>query len=78
MIVCICHRISERDIVAHAKQGKSFDEIQFDLGVATCCGRCEDCARQLMRDCAAYHLCDTSNICAASAAHGAVPITFYS
>ena len=47
MIICICHRVSDRDI-AHAVQGgcASFDELQFELGVGTCCGRCHDCARE--------------------------------
>ncbi len=29
----------------------SFDEIQFELGVATQCGRCEDCARDVVAQC---------------------------
>ena len=45
MIVCVCHRVSDREIARHARAGMSFDEIQFELGVATQCGRCEDCAR---------------------------------
>ena len=47
MIVCMCHRISDRDIAHAARQGcASFDELQFELSVATCCGKCHDCARQ--------------------------------
>lgn len=53
MIVCICKRVSDREIVRHAKAGMSFDDIQFELGVATQCGRCEDCARQVVRQCCA-------------------------
>lgn len=46
MIICICHRVSDRDIARAAHQGcESFDELQFDLSVATSCGRCHDCAR---------------------------------
>jgi bacterioferritin-associated ferredoxin len=45
MIVCICHRISDRDIVRATREGcASFDELQLELGVATSCGRCRDCA----------------------------------
>lgn len=46
MIICVCRRISDRDI-ARAVQGgcASFDELQFETGVATCCGVCHDCAR---------------------------------
>ena len=46
MIVCICHRVSDRDI-AHAVRGgcASFEELQDHLRVATACGACSDCAR---------------------------------
>ena len=47
MIICICHRISDRDIAQAARDGcASFDDLQIDLGVATACGKCHDCARQ--------------------------------
>ena len=51
MIVCVCRRISDREIARHARAGMSFDEIQFELGVATQCGRCEDCARDVVAQC---------------------------
>ena len=47
MIVCICHRVSDRDIARAAQAGcASFDELQFELSVATACGRCHDCAHE--------------------------------
>jgi bacterioferritin-associated ferredoxin len=47
MIVCICHRVSDRDIAHAARHGcASFDELQDELGVATACGACGDCARE--------------------------------
>lgn len=46
MIVCVCQRVSDRDIVRHVRNGcTSFDELQMETGVASCCGRCADCAR---------------------------------
>jgi bacterioferritin-associated ferredoxin len=46
MIVCVCHRVSDRDIRRLAENGcHSFDELQMVTGVATCCGQCENCAR---------------------------------
>lgn len=51
MIVCVCNRISDREITRHARAGMSFDDIQLELGVATCCGRCEGCARELVAQC---------------------------
>ena len=47
MIVCVCHRISDRDIRRVAPSCHSFDDLQMDTGVSTCCGRCEDCAREV-------------------------------
>jgi bacterioferritin-associated ferredoxin len=51
MIVCICHRVSDREITRHARAGMSFDDIQLELGVATQCGRCEGCARDIHSQC---------------------------
>ena len=45
MIVCVCHRISHREIERHAVACDSFDELQLNTGVGTGCGRCGDCAR---------------------------------
>lgn len=48
MIVCVCHRVSDRDIERHVSNGcASFDELQMDSGVASCCGRCMDCAQSV-------------------------------
>ena len=45
MIVCVCHRVSDRDIARAAREGcASFDELQDTLRVATACGNCRDCA----------------------------------
>jgi bacterioferritin-associated ferredoxin len=55
MIVCVCRRVSDRDIARHARAGMSFDDIQFELGVATQCGRCEGCAREVVDQCTAGH-----------------------
>jgi Bacterioferritin-associated ferredoxin len=51
MIVCVCRRISDREIARHARAGMSFDDIQFELGVATQCGQCEGCAREVVAQC---------------------------
>lgn len=55
MIVCVCHRVSDREIARHARAGMSFDDIQFELGVATQCGQCESCARDVVAQCNALH-----------------------
>ncbi|MEO9101529.1 MAG: (2Fe-2S)-binding protein [Burkholderiaceae bacterium] len=55
MIVCVCNRISDREIARHAHAGMSFDDIQLELGVATVCGSCERCARDVVDQCSALH-----------------------
>lgn len=45
MIVCLCHRISERDIEQVARLGcESFEALQEETCVATGCGTCHECA----------------------------------
>lgn len=53
MIVCVCRRVSDREIARHARAGMDFDDIQFELGVATQCGQCECCARDIVSQCSA-------------------------
>lgn len=55
MIVCVCRRVSDREIARHAHAGLSFDEIQFELGIAMQCGRCESCARDVVARCSSAH-----------------------
>jgi bacterioferritin-associated ferredoxin len=48
MIVCLCHRVSDRDIASEAAAGcASFDELQDSLRVGTACGACLSCAREV-------------------------------
>lgn len=51
MIVCVCHRVSDKTIAHCARSGMGFDDIQLELGVATQCGQCEGCARSLWSEC---------------------------
>jgi bacterioferritin-associated ferredoxin len=53
MIVCVCRRVSDREIARHARAGMDFEDIQFELGVATQCGQCECCAREVVAQCSA-------------------------
>jgi bacterioferritin-associated ferredoxin len=55
MIVCVCNRISDRDIVRFVRAGRGFDDIQLELGVATQCGNCESCARDVVEQCSRTH-----------------------
>lgn len=49
MIVCVCRRVTDRDIEHHAQSGcTSLDELQMETGLGTCCGRCTDCASEVL------------------------------
>ncbi len=57
MIVCVCNNISDREIRQAVDLGLStMAELRQDLGVATCCGKCASCAKQVLHD----HLAKTS------------------
>jgi bacterioferritin-associated ferredoxin len=47
MIVCVCHRVSDRAIAAAVDDGcRTFEQLQAELGVGTRCGACRGCARE--------------------------------
>ena len=49
MIVCVCKAISDRQLKASIAAGNdSFDALQFEHGVAMCCGRCEDAVHDVL------------------------------
>ena len=51
MIVCVCRRISDHRIREAVRDGaQTFEALQRELGVATQCGRCAECACQVMRE----------------------------
>jgi bacterioferritin-associated ferredoxin len=51
MIVCLCHRVSDRDIAQAVQSGlRNFDVLQDETRVASSCGSCHDCARQVFDD----------------------------
>ena len=57
MIVCICHRVSDHTIVREVRAGcASFDELQDTLRVATACGACADCARDVFAEPATHRI----------------------
>jgi bacterioferritin-associated ferredoxin len=49
MYICICNAITDREITAAAELGaRTVDDLRETLGVATCCRRCEDTARDVL------------------------------
>jgi bacterioferritin-associated ferredoxin len=53
MYICNCNGITERTIRQAVELGcSSLEDLQRDLGVASCCGRCAPEARRLLGACA--------------------------
>ena len=51
MYVCVCNAVTDHEIAERVRAGAdSFEAVSFELGVAACCGRCEDCARGVVDD----------------------------
>jgi len=52
MYICLCNGITDREIRDAASLGaSSLADLQAALGVATQCGRCSDCARDVLAEC---------------------------
>ena len=50
MIVCVCHNVSDKAIRRALDSGaKSMSDIQQQLNVGTCCGKCTEFASTLIR-----------------------------
>lgn len=51
MYVCICNQVSDREIHGAVRLGVStLDELADTLGVGTCCGRCRECAHNVLQE----------------------------
>ncbi len=76
MIVCVCKSVSDKKIRALIADGAAtFDELQFELGVSTCCGKCEESVRDVMLESGCASHCHPGF---ATAEHRhPVPVTFY-
>ena len=49
MLVCICNRISDKDIRSAIHEGASgIGDVCADLGLGSCCGKCVPFAKDLV------------------------------
>ena len=70
MIVCVCHRVSDRHIACAVREGcSSFVELQDELRVGTGCGACRDHARGTFEQQLAMH-----TACGAAVRLNAIPV----
>ena len=76
MIVCLCHRVSDRDIRRQVAEGVSnFEVLQDETRLASACGSCLDCAREVFDEALARPAC-TERCAGRSAEHsGGLPIS---
>ena len=52
MIVCICNNVSDRKIRIAVESGvTSMAQLREHLDVGTCCGKCNSCAKTVLREC---------------------------
>lgn len=52
MYVCVCNAVTDQAIKQAVQQGhESFEAIQGELSVGTCCGRCKSFACELIDQC---------------------------
>ena len=71
MIVCVCNAVTESEIRACVEMGcTDLDAVREAVGVASCCGTCADCAREVIENCRARALeasadagCDACDDC---------------
>lgn len=51
MYVCVCHGVTDKDIVKAIDGGiHTMEGLSNELMVGTCCGRCSDCAREVLNE----------------------------
>ena len=55
MYICICNAVTEKAVRECVRNGVcSVDELTLVLGVGAGCGRCRDCANELLQDARAH------------------------
>jgi bacterioferritin-associated ferredoxin len=61
--ICICNAVTDKAVAQCAKDGaRSLEDLTAKLGVAAGCGRCSECALDLLRE-----------VCKASCARAVAP-----
>lgn len=51
MYVCICNKVTDKQIHQAAQNGVcSIDSLCDKLNVASCCGKCRQCAKQVLHE----------------------------
>jgi bacterioferritin-associated ferredoxin len=60
MYVCVCNKVTDKQITEAVYRGAdTLEAVSRELRVATCCGRCRDCATQVIQDAVVQAWSDT-------------------
>lgn len=52
MIICVCNNVSEKKIAQAVDRGiTTMARLRAELEVGTCCGKCQSCAKRVLREC---------------------------
>ena len=74
MIVCVCKSVSNKRIRSLIDAGADFEDLQMELGVSLCCGKCEPFVRDMLDEAP----CGNVRACAATVpATHARPVLFH-
>jgi bacterioferritin-associated ferredoxin len=67
MYVCVCNSVTDRQLREAVEKGHdTLPKLRNELGVATSCGKCASCARQLLREIRSEASCSPSFVPAAA------------
>lgn len=51
MYVCVCNGVTDKQIIKASEEGAaSLEDLSDSLNVATCCGRCASCAKNILQE----------------------------
>ena len=51
MYICLCNGVTENQIRDAVSEGAvTLHDLRHTLGVASCCGRCAECAQQVIEE----------------------------
>jgi len=68
MYICVCNAVTERQVRASVDAGATtLSDLQFDLGVATCCGCCAATAQEYLPGGRCSSVCNVQSVAVASA-----------
>lgn len=56
MYVCICNAVTEREVRECVRKGAiCIEDLTFELGVGAGCGRCRQCAAEVLEEAQGKH-----------------------